>query len=85
MRATDTRIFTHFKKIIMVATIKGYFKDDQTDIDGFVVTDENDRYIDEDIFFYMSEAELIDAVDKAEDTIHDFVITSYKIEPTSRW
>ena len=67
-------------------TISGYYKDDKSSFDGYIVTDmdssiddSNDNDLtDDDIFFYgLSELEIQEAIDLGDDTVNDFVITSY--------
>lgn len=60
--------------------ISGYWKDDQEEFDGYMVTDHHDFLeSDENIFLYgFSEAELKEAVSLGENTVHEFVITEYK-------
>lgn len=64
--------------------IKGYWKDDKTEFEGLIVyeydntPDETAPYSDDDIFHYgLSESNLIESVKLKEDTIHDFIITSF--------
>lgn len=61
--------------------IKGYWKDDKEPFDGYIVKEFDDmtEEKDEDVFFYgLSEKDLREAIELKEDTMHDFVITSYK-------
>ncbi len=60
--------------------VNGYWKDDKSPIEAAIIksTDEYDDREDDDIFFYgMSEVNIQEAIVLSEDTIHDFVITSY--------
>jgi hypothetical protein len=64
--------------------ISGYWKDDKSEFTDLVVTNFDDEpddsypYSDDDIFFYgLNERDLIEAIELKEDTMHDFVITSY--------
>lgn len=65
-------------------SIDGYWKDDKTEFEGLIVygydnvPDKEAPYTDDDIFFYgLGESALTDAVENVEDTVHDFVITSF--------
>jgi hypothetical protein len=62
--------------------ISGYWKDDKCEFGDYLVTDFDDHpeHIDDDlIFFYgLSEEEIKDAIEKGEDTVHEFVITDYE-------
>lgn len=61
--------------------ISGYWKDDKSTFKDYkVVSDHTVLEKDDDgIFFYgMSEAVIKDAIEKKEDTVNDFVITSYR-------
>ena len=64
--------------------ISGYWKDDNEEFEGYIVTnyddhEEDGKYDEDDIFFYgFSEAELKEAVSLGENTAHEFVITEYK-------
>lgn len=63
----------------MKYSINGYWKDDQTEFDGYLVSDGDAQEDDDDIFYYVNgEHILIDAVTKGEDTEHEFVITSFE-------
>ena len=60
--------------------ISGYWKDDKSEFDDFLVTDFDDTIeeIDDQIFFYgLSENEIKEAVELGEETALEFVITSY--------
>lgn len=64
--------------------INGYFKDDETPFEGYIVTDTQGEVaeLDNKIFFYgLSETLIQDAINLGDKTAHDFVITSY--EPTT--
>ena len=64
----------------MIYSISGYWKDDQSEFDGYLVSDGDATEDDDDIFYYFDgESEIIDAIEKGEETVHEFVITSYKI------
>lgn len=61
-------------------SIDGYWKDDHDDtFEGYIVNEDDDSGDEDDnVFFYgMSEEEIKDAIEKGEDTVHDFVITAY--------
>jgi len=63
--------------------ISGYWKDDKTEFEGYLVTDFDDMEADGDdedeIFFYgLSEKDIQEAIELGENTVHDFVITSYE-------
>ncbi len=65
--------------MVMIYSINGYWKDDQSEFDGYLVSDGDVEEDDDDIFYYVNgEHILIDAVAKGEDTEHEFVITSYE-------
>ena len=60
--------------------VNGYWKDDRAPIELAIIksTDEYDDREDDDVFFYgMSEANIQEAIVLGENTIHEFVITSY--------
>lgn len=64
--------------------ISGYWKDDKTEFEDLIVyeyddtPDETEPYSDDDIFFYgLSAGNLYALKSVGEDTMHDFVITSY--------
>lgn len=64
--------------------VNGYWKDDKSEFEGLIVTnfddapDETYPYGEDDIFFFgLEESSLKEAVELVEDTMHDFVITSY--------
>tara|TARA_B100000953_G_scaffold228898_1_gene190477 strand:+ start:290 stop:727 length:438 start_codon:yes stop_codon:yes gene_type:complete len=65
-------------------SINGYYADDKTEFEGYIVTNFNDNEnednpMDNDIFFYgLSEYDLQEAIKDGEDTGLDFVITSYE-------
>lgn len=62
-------------------TINGYWKDNKEPIDGYIVRefDDIDEETDDLIFFYgLGERDLKEAVELGEDTVHDFVITSFE-------
>lgn len=62
--------------------ISGYWKDDKSEFTDYIVKDTDDAEksdIDNDVFYYgLTENKIKDAIKKKEDTIHEFVITSYK-------
>jgi len=61
-------------------SISGYWKDNKSEFDGYIVTDSDEILEDEEdkIFYYgLSEVEIKEAIELKEDTVHDFVITSY--------
>lgn len=61
--------------------IDGYWKDDQTQFNGLLVReyDDIDEEFDEDIFYYgLSEQDIVQAINKSEETNLEFVITNYK-------
>jgi hypothetical protein len=59
--------------------IDGYFKDDKSEFNGFIVKDYDDATDgDDDVFYYgLSEENLKEAIIAGEDTSFDFVITNY--------
>ncbi len=67
----------------MIFEIDGYFKDDNSEFNGYLVAeydDTPDGFDDDDIFFYgLSEALIKEAIALKKDTTHDFVITAYRI------
>ena len=69
----------------MYCRISGYWKDDKSEFEGYIVREyddepsEDDEFTDEDIFYYgLSESEIQSAIKDCEDTGVDFVITSYE-------
>ena len=67
-------------------TIGGYFKDDKSSFEDYIVTDIDSSIddsnvndlTDDDIFFYgLTELEIQEAIESGDDTVNDFVITSY--------
>ena len=64
----------------MYFSIDGYFKDDKSEFSGYIVKDMDDAgEDDDDVFFYgLSENDIKEAIEFGEDTVHDFVITSYQ-------
>jgi hypothetical protein len=64
--------------------IEGYWKDDKTEFNGYIVTnfddhEENGEFSEEQIFYYgIEEYELEEMIDLGEDTIEDFVVTAYR-------
>lgn len=62
-------------------SINGYWKDDKSEFEGFIVKEYDDmnEEEDDDVFFYgMGESDLNDAVEHGENTSLDFVVTSYE-------
>ena len=64
-------------------SIDGYWKDDLSEFNGFIVKEFDDTEEDEDrdlqIFYYgLSEAEIQDAIANPDGNSLEFVITSYK-------
>lgn len=62
--------------------ISGYWKDDQTKFDGFIVKDSDDVEppTDDEIFFYgLNEKAIIEAIEAGVDTGLEFVITNYEL------
>ena len=61
--------------------ISGYWKDDQSEFEGYVVTnyDDCEEGVDDDAIFHygLSEEEIIQAIEDGDDTGLEFVITSY--------
>lgn len=62
--------------------ISGYWKDDKSEFEAYLVREfddsHEDEFIDNDIFFYgLGERDIIEGIELKEDTVHDFVITSY--------
>lgn len=57
-------------------SINGYWKDDLTSIVGALVRE----YDEDDIFYYgLSEHDIKDAIENPNETILEFIITSYEI------
>jgi len=67
----------------MIFSIDGYWKDDRTEFNGYLVNEFDDTpkgYKDDEIFFYgLSEASIKQAIKEGEKTMLDFVITNYRI------
>ena len=62
-------------------SIDGYYKDDKSQFNGYIVKeyDDVDEELDDLIFFYgLSEEDIKDAIEDGGDDILDFVITSYE-------
>ena len=62
-------------------SINGYWKDDKSEFEGFIVKEYDDVEEDEDddVFFYgMGESDLNDAVEHGKNTSLEFVVTSYE-------
>ena len=64
-------------------SINGYFKDDKSEFNGFIVKEYDDSEEDENredqIFYYgLSETEIQQAIADGGDDMLDFVITSYE-------
>ena len=64
-------------------SINGYWKDDKSEFEGYIVKEyddvESDEQADDRIFEYgWSEADLKDAVAGGEEGVLDFVVTSYE-------
>lgn len=65
----------------MLYSINGYWKDDKSTFEGYLVSEYDDTHpeLDDYIFFYgLSEADIKAAIEDGENTILDFVITSYE-------
>jgi hypothetical protein len=62
--------------------IQGYWKDDKTEINGYIVTDTDEQFEgveDEGIFHYgIKEEDLKKAVEAGEDSEYEFVVESYE-------
>lgn len=61
--------------------IDGYWKDDHSEFEGYIVTNYHDidDDFDDDIFFYgLEKSDIEKAISDKENTIFDFVITSYE-------
>ena len=60
-------------------SINGYWKDDESEFDGYIVKSTDDREEgDDDVFFYgLSETEIQEAIGNY-DTCLEFIITSYE-------
>lgn len=64
--------------------ISGYWKDDKTEFEGYIVTnyddhEEDGEYNEDDIFYFgMEESDIQAMIEEGENTIEDFVITEYK-------
>jgi len=62
-------------------SIDGYYKDDKSEFNGYIVKeyDDVDEELDDLIFFYgLSEEDVKQAIEDGGDDILDFVITSYE-------
>jgi hypothetical protein len=62
-------------------SINGYYKDDKTPFEGYIVKSTHDVIEDEDdsIFYYgLDEVAIKAAIEAGENTCEDFVITSYE-------
>jgi hypothetical protein len=62
-------------------SINGYWQDDKSEFNGLIVKEYDDmnEEEDDDVFFYgMGESDLKNAIEDAEETVLDFVITSYE-------
>jgi hypothetical protein len=75
----------NLKAIIMSKhfSINGYFKNDKSKFEGYIVKEyndvEQDEQADDRIFEYgWSETDLKDAIKSGEESVVDFVITSYE-------
>ena len=69
----------------MYCKISGYWKDDKSEFEGYIVRayddepSEDDEFTDEDIFYYgLSESEIQSAIADPENDGLEFVITSYE-------
>jgi len=69
----------------MYCEINGYWKDNKTEFEGYIVREfddvpsEGDKFTDDDIFHYgLSENDIQSAIADPENDGLDFVITSYK-------
>ena len=69
----------------MYCKISGYWKDDKSEFEGYIVRayddepSEDDEFTDDDIFYYgLTESEIQSAIKDVENTGLDFVITSYE-------
>mgnify|MGYP001101960302 FL=1 len=69
----------------MYCKISGYWKDDKSEFEDYIVRayddepSEDDEFTDDDIFYYgLSESEIQSAIKDGENTGLDFVITSYE-------
>lgn len=64
--------------------ISGYWKDDNEEFEGYIVTnyddhEEDGEYNEDDIFYFgLEERDIQEMIEDGEDTIEDFVITEYK-------
>ncbi len=66
--------------------IDGYWKDDNTEFEGYIVTnfddaevDEEGNEVDDNVFFYgLDEEEIKQAIEDGENTGLEFVITDYR-------
>lgn len=62
-------------------SIDGYWLDDKTEFEGLIVKEYDDmnEEEDDDVFFFgMGESDLKNAIEDAEETVLDFVVTSYE-------
>lgn len=79
-------LFNGHNRVIMrkYFSINGYWKDDQSEFEGYIVTNYDDHeedgdYDEDDIFYFGTEESDIQAmIEEGEDTIEDFVVTSYE-------
>ena len=66
----------------MIYSINGYWKDDQSEFDGYLVTDYDscpEGMDDDDIFYYgLSEKDIQGSIESKGDDGLEFVITSYE-------
>jgi hypothetical protein len=64
--------------------INGYWKDDNEEFESYIVTnyddhEENGEYDENDIFYFgMEESDIQAMIEEGENTIEDFVVTSYE-------
>lgn len=66
-------------------SINGYWKDDKSRFEGYIVREfddspnEDDIFTDDDIFFYgLSEKDIKEAIEQGESYGENFIITSYE-------
>ena len=62
-------------------SIDGYWLDDKSEFNGLIVKEYDDmnEEEDDDVFFFgMGESDLKNAIEDAEETVLDFVVTSYE-------
>jgi hypothetical protein len=67
--------------MVRVFSIDGYWKDDREEFQGYLVTNYHDTpegWKEEDFFFFGVEEGDLKEMLNSEETVHDFVVTSYQ-------